>query len=500
VLAATLAALLLRLHCLYFDYLWLDEFVTLWSLQGANLAEMLDRSLRWTAHGPLFVLSFRGSLALAGDPIWGLKLPVILCGSACVGLTWWATRRIFSRDDVALAASWFVALDPDSLAFSQTGRPYVPAVLLLIASTGFLAGWLHRGGRRDLVATVLCASAAVGFHLVSSLAWIAQNLAVLYWGLSERWAKRRWCDWLAAQSVGAILIGIVGGQVWRLSDRHAGLIFETGLPMLSRYWLDQRLIHEIQIERMALLGLITLGLLASRLPHIKPAQACANHWTPLCLALGSYLIPTVLVSLMATARLIDSFPRYYFLFSPGLLMGLAWAVTLLPPAKLARPLTALVCLLMMLQYDRVGGVLNSRSNSNWFDFPAASAELRARIKPDDLVLSRASLIEGNDLKFLTDPTGASYLKCFLEAKDGPLPGKHIPLPFSPESTESIDYLNRIAQEELSNREHFWLVNVGPADYDYRAWINAQFQDSFIQAEEWQYKILVVSRYVRSGAK
>src|SRR5262245_45544132 len=67
----------LRLHCLAFPYLWLDEYVTLWSIGGSSYAEMLDRSMHWTASGPLFVLCYRLSLDVVGNVEWGIKLPGI---------------------------------------------------------------------------------------------------------------------------------------------------------------------------------------------------------------------------------------------------------------------------------------------------------------------------------------------------------------------------------------------------------------------------------------
>src|SRR5207249_9456205 len=54
-LVAIAVALFLRVHCLILPYLWLDEYVTLWSIGGESYSEMLDRSLHWTSSGPLFV-------------------------------------------------------------------------------------------------------------------------------------------------------------------------------------------------------------------------------------------------------------------------------------------------------------------------------------------------------------------------------------------------------------------------------------------------------------
>ena len=91
--AAMVVAFLLRMHCLIYPYLWLDEYVTLWSIGGATYAEMLDRTLHWTANGPLFVLCYRAFGDLVSNVELGLKLPGVLFGTMSVLVAWWAARQ-----------------------------------------------------------------------------------------------------------------------------------------------------------------------------------------------------------------------------------------------------------------------------------------------------------------------------------------------------------------------------------------------------------------------
>ena len=98
--AAIVVALVLRVHCLIFPYLWLDEYVTLWSISGASYGEMLDRALHWTASGPLFVLCYRASCDLVGNVDWGVKLPGVIGGTATVWVAWWLVRRLGRRMEI----------------------------------------------------------------------------------------------------------------------------------------------------------------------------------------------------------------------------------------------------------------------------------------------------------------------------------------------------------------------------------------------------------------
>jgi hypothetical protein len=495
-LAASAVAMALRLHCLWYRYLWLDEFVTLWSIGGGGYGAMLDRALHWTASGPLFALSYRLSCDVLGDLVWGLKVPSLICGILAVWTAWWATRWLFLRDDVALAAAWFVAVDPQFVAFSQDGRPYMPAVLLSIAAIGCLACWLRTGRLAALAGAGALASVAVGFHLIAALGLVSQNAAVLLWGLRNKWPWRRWIAWAASQCLVACSLGVVGAQFWMLSDRHGSMIFETSLAMPTRHNLDDFLACELQTERIVLLTSAVIWLCARRFPRNGVADAVGPHLVPLCLAAGNYLVPSVLLTLLSKGRIVDSWPRYYFLFYPGMLVALAWVLTRPFPRPLSRAFVLAVLVGMFTQYRFVDGLPTCRVEHVGWDWDDAEAELRRRVGPGDLVLSRGGLIEANQIAFLQHPHGSSYLRCFLESRNGPLAAEHLPLPFSPESDATRDYIERLTRERLWDRSDFWLVNVGPGDFDYRVWLDERLGSRFENVEERRYSALVLCHYVR----
>jgi hypothetical protein len=487
--------LVLRVHCLRDPYLWLDEFTTLWAIDGHSYWQMLDRALHWTAHGPLFLLSYRLSCDLAG-PVWGLKLPGVICGTAGVLAAWWTARKLFQRADVALAAAWFVAIGPQFVNFSQEGRPYMPATLLGTLALGLLASWLRSGRRMELAGVVLLSLAAVGFHLLAVLGLVAQNVAVIWFGWLHRWERRRWMDWFVAQALAGCGLAFVGVQFWLLSGRQGGMIFETKLPMLTRYLLDRDLGYEVRAEVAVVLVALMIWLCSRKFPNTTVATAWREHAPQLLIAAAGYVVPTVLLSMLAVLRVVDSWPRYYFLFHPSLMLALAWLATCPFSSRLARVAPIPIAAAMLCQYSLTDVALVARVRNGWRDFSLVQDDLRRRVAPGDLVLSRAGLIEGNQPSFLSSATGTSYLRCFLEGKDGPLPCEHIPLPFSVESAATADYLELLAAGKLAGRDDFWLVNLGPSDVDYRKWIAERFGERFRKVDEVHYSLVVVCRYVR----
>ena len=266
--------------------------------------------------------------------------------------------------------------------------------------------------------------------------------------------------------------------------------------MPTREKLDDFLGCEVQTEVTILLGGLMVWLCARKFAQSGVADAAGVHLVPLCMAAGSYLVPAVLLTLLSMARIVDSWPRYYFLYYPGILVALAWVLVRPFPRSLSGLLVAGVLLGMFAQYRFGDGLPTCRVERVGWDWPHAETELRSRVGPGDLVVSRGGLIEANQLAFLVNPDGASYLKCFLETRNGPLQAEHLPLPFSPESESTRRYLETLAQDKLWDRSDFWLVNVGPDDYDYRVWVRDRLGARFKKVEERRYSALVLCHYAR----
>ncbi|GEM_PF-4400917 len=492
---AIVAALLLRIHCLFVPYLWLDEYVTLWSIGGATYGEMLSRATRWTASGPIFVLLYRASCDLAGDVELGLKLPGIVLGTFAVWLAWWTTRALFDRRDASLAAAWLVALSPLCIHFSQDGRPYMPTATCLVGSLGLVAQWLRTGNRWRLAGSMALVLIAVGIHLLAALALVAYNLAVLVEGCTSRWPRRRWIDWVTSQVVVACGLWFVGVQFRALSGRHGSMILETNLPMLTRATLDGTIRSESQLVIGFVLAAIGLAWAARRFPATTLGSVWREHRTGVIAAAAAFVAPSLALTGLSALRIIDPWIRYYFLFELPLTIALAWLASCAFPRVLSRCLLALLLASSVNHFNFVNGVLSCRLNGVWRDCDEVLDQIRQRIQPGDLVLSRGGLVEANSIDFLRDPVGSSYLKCFGEAKDGPLPAEHISLPFSPEKPETREYIDRLVATRLTSGGCFWVLNLGCGDFDYNEWLVQQFPGRFRRVAEWHHPAASLCRWV-----
>ena len=494
-LTAILVGLLLRTHCLFHPYLWLDEYVTLWGIEGSNYTAMFQRSLHWTTNGPLFVLLYRVAVDLAGTYDLGLKLPGMIAGTVAIWAVWWTARQIFLRGDVALAAAWLVALGPQFIHFSQEARPYMIGSLLIILASGFLASWIRTGRRRDLAVVVVLTWAAVGIHLLAILLIGAFNLAVLAAGLRLKWARARWLDWGAAQVLIVAGLCLTGIQLPLLGGRRTSLIIETSLPMPIRFSLDHSVWVQAQWELTILLIGAGFWFIASQAPHASFSVAWRRDWSSACLAGCFYLIPSMALTSMAAFHLVDCYARYYFLFYSGWILALSWLLIAVFPNYLSKALTIAVLGLMTTELNYTGAIPSCRFNGEWRNFPREEETMRQRIGANELVLSRSGLIEANQLAFLTNSLGASYLKCPCEAKNGAISSLHMPLPFSPEKRETKQYLVELFESTVLGHSSFWLINFSPMDYDYNDWIIEHYGTSLRRVEHTDYPVFTLTHYV-----
>jgi hypothetical protein len=495
---AVVVGFLLRVHCLLFPYLWLDEYVTLWSIGGETYSEMLRRSTQWTASGPLFVLSYRASVDIFQNIEWGLKLPGVVGGTIAIWVAWWASRKLFDDEYVAIVTSWLVAFAPQFIHFSQEGRPYTIASLLLLGATGFLAGWIRSQSRKDLIAAAMLSVAAVGFHLFCALGLFAHNFAVLIAGLRHGWPLRRWAEWVVTQSSVAVAIWLGAGQLRSLNHRQGSMILDTALPMPTRLSLNDGFWGQLQVEMTIALVGVAFWFLGRRFPHSHLGKTWNQYKGPVCIAAGTYWIPCVVLTLLCGLRVIDGWPRYYFLFQSGIILALGWLVAGALPRTLSNVLLAVVMLGSASHFNCVYGVPSCRLNDAWKEFPVAERTLQQRFGKNDLVLSRSGLIESNHLMFLCDPVGASYLKAFCEARSGALAAEHWPLPFSVESSDTQKYVHQLFAEKVLCRTDFWVANIGTSDFDYNDWIAREFGAAFKKEEELIYPMITLTHYINDS--
>lgn len=153
-LALCLAAYAARLASLAYQSLWRDEVDSV-RFALRPLAELMGMFTTPGDNGPLFFLSLRPWLAVAGQSEFALRFPAAWAGVLAVPLTYALARRLLSLarrpartlslSNVPLVAALFIACNPYLLWYSQEGKMYALLVALVLAvHLAFLAA-LERG-------------------------------------------------------------------------------------------------------------------------------------------------------------------------------------------------------------------------------------------------------------------------------------------------------------------------------------------------------------------
>lgn len=177
-LLIVMAGLLLRLFHLEAKSLWSDEVATVatslgnlidpdaWTAQGRSFDPATPQAASayveraWTSHGlgnwaqtvavlkqnihpPFFFWLMNVSIHTLGNTPFGLRLPAVLFGSACIPLLFWVGRR-WAGTAVGLLAAALMALSGYQVAHSQDARPYTLATLLALVATWLLLRWLDK--------------------------------------------------------------------------------------------------------------------------------------------------------------------------------------------------------------------------------------------------------------------------------------------------------------------------------------------------------------------
>lgn len=353
-LAATLAALLVRLFRLGQPSLWIDESLT-WLSAGIGRpfgsAELFEN-----LHGPLYVAVLHAWGGLAGDSEFALRLPSAVFGALTVPAMAWLAARWLGRETAAPAA-WLAAGSPFLVWYSQEARNYALLLLAAVTASALLLELKERLSCSRLAGYVL--AAVSGLLSNFSFAFLAP--------LHLRW-------WLAADRRGLRLAALVGVVL------SLALAVMPWLPQIARGWDWSRLApgREAPAHETPLRGATTFHAAAVpfalytfaagytlgpslRELRTRPArEALRRNALPLAAAgavfgalgilglaalrrrgrLGDFLLWTLPAALLVSWFALNNFkvfhPRYLAVAFPPLLLAVAAAFAdLKPPLRLA---------------------------------------------------------------------------------------------------------------------------------------------------------------------
>ncbi len=236
----SLGAFALRVSTLARQSLWRDEVDAIY-MALRPLEQTLSMFTAMAQNGPLYFLTLRPWLQVAGSSEFALRFPSALAGVASVALLWQVARKLARGVPAAVAglAALLLAINPYALWYSQEGKMYAIVMLLALAATWAWLRGVEDGGARAWIAYTLCMTLAMYFHL---LAVLLIPLHMLWFGIAFPAARQRWRGYglaLAALTLPYLPLLIWQWAMLRAATQVTGFTFTPLGEMVKTIFLNQ---------------------------------------------------------------------------------------------------------------------------------------------------------------------------------------------------------------------------------------------------------------------
>lgn len=234
-----LLALGLRLININIQPLWGDEIFGLGVIKSFDSLSQLIQYLQLTeVYPPLYHVIYHYWTNWFGFAEHVVRIPTVIAGIAIVVITYYLSKSLFEKKEIAYLAAFFVAILPSQIYFSHIVRPYIFFTLVALLAVWFY--WLRLSTQKKYFSPLFVLVNLIGFYLHYSylfffaplyLFWLGEVL----WSKRSNWQKEIW-EWLLVGS--SIFIGFY--------------------PWLSTFF------YKIEIGRFALYDLERGGYLLER--------------------------------------------------------------------------------------------------------------------------------------------------------------------------------------------------------------------------------------------
>ena len=143
--------------------LWCDEIVTV--VQSVRIpTRLLLTTYFYDNQHTLYSLLAQGSVSIFGDAPWVVRLPAMICGTACIPALYLLGRE-FAGEFESLGAAGLLAVSYHHIWFSQNARGYTLLMLAAILATWLLIQGLRRPGFRPWFLYALTVATGMYTHL-----------------------------------------------------------------------------------------------------------------------------------------------------------------------------------------------------------------------------------------------------------------------------------------------------------------------------------------------
>lgn len=363
-LALTIGAFAWRIQGLTNQSLWRDEVDAIY-FALRELPTTLAMFIQAGQNGPLYFLTLRPWLWLAGANEFALRFPSAAFGVLAIPLLWQVTRLLLSSTEapaeqqvgrqwapgVPLLAATLLAFNPYQLWYSQEGKMYTLVTALTLLATWLWLRGVIAGGWWPWLGYLATVSVAIYCHLLMIL---LIPLHMLWFLLAWPQSRQRWRGYgLALAGLTLPYLPMLWWQ-WDLlwaADQRTGFQFTPLAAMLrtllfnhSRGFLpNEQLVLLVPIFFLALAGLL-LG--SSELPGTGDSSAKNSlqlaPWRRLSLLLAWLALPVAEIYALSLRQPIFT-DRYIIWIAPAamILLALGAAVLYHNAGRLGVPLTAL---------------------------------------------------------------------------------------------------------------------------------------------------------------
>lgn len=290
--------------------LWLDEFGTLWTIDG-DLRQVIHRALSFQGQSPFYYLIVWAFKQLIGVSEITLRLPSLFFGVATVCAVY-LIGALVCNQRVGITAASLIWLSPTMAKLNADARPYALALFMtailfygFIRSTQFAdrrGRWLFIAGGVGLFSThylltLVAIGVAASYLCLPPLRVryaprqfatdVGVQLLLVGWALPQLfqlWSRRTELSWLGDPNYLAFfeLVGpfIIAGLIYSLSQRVA-LTSALQQATVRLFWISV----VVSIALLEILGILGVNLLERRymIPVTVPAviiAAIAFAWMP----------------------------------------------------------------------------------------------------------------------------------------------------------------------------------------------------------------------------
>lgn len=301
--------------------LWCDEIVTV--VQSVRIpTRLLLTTYFYDNQHTLYSLLAQGSVSIFGDAPWVVRLPAMICGTACIPALYLLGRE-FAGEFESLGAAGLLAVSYHHIWFSQNARGYTLLMLAAILATWLLIQGLRRPGFRPWFLYALTVATGMYTHLTMVFIPISHALICsLLWLLPQE--EMKWLTGWKRPAAGLVLSAILTLVLYGPMASHVVNFFvnkPTGMKNVStpRWALIEA--WNVMQQGLGAVPIFTVLVLLTAVP--VTICGLVSYLRQSRVAFALFVLPVIVTLAGALVLRGTLYPRFFFYLSGfGLLIAM----------------------------------------------------------------------------------------------------------------------------------------------------------------------------------